>query len=505
MLSWSRRLVVALCLVFAVSSVAWAQAGDTPLRKNIDDLTAQELAAYEHAVQILKDRNQADPFDREGYYWQAWIHNCMRVFVPDQTASAEGFNPRICRFGQPPAGYSAANPGMCEHGKDIFLTWHRAQLFYFESLLRATDPEGLTGPSTKNVAIPYWNWTRAPSGVRYPTAFEDRTSPLFHEQRQHNKLTEAERRRLGQATNPALTAQLIYRGDWSLFGGFPQTHPTGGKGVFESAQHDAMHFWYFGPNSDMANPTTAALDPGFWSFHAYIDLVLEFWLQENGDGEMTSLDQFLRATQPKSVTPAPGHRDGAGVPSMGQSRIYLDLSELGYGYEVLPADALPSRQALTALLGAAATFGQSAQSPFALLAGDGFNQPELGAPTQIAQLPIAVTEDNRDAVVRFTRPGGAADVSFGVDFYFHPRDVTPDMDDQAFRQRYIYASRAYWGSGRTPDQMMMPPQKPLSLSMTDAIDSLLDGDAGSVWTLTAVVTGPDQDLSFGTLSLTAAR
>lgn len=503
MLSWSRRVVVALCLIFAASSVGWAQTGDTPLRKNIDDLTAQELAAYEHAVQILKDRNQANPYDREGYLWQAWIHNCMKIFVPDDPSTVEEPTPMFCDRGQPPPGRTLANPGMCEHGKDIFLLWHRAQFYYFEQLLRATDPEGLTGPSTANVAVPYWNWTRPPSGARYPKAFEDPNSPLYHENRLHNALLPEERERLEGATSARLTAELIYRGDWPRFGGYPQAHPTGGKGLFESQQHDLMHAFYFG--GDMANPTTAALDPGFWSFHSYIDLILEFWLRENGAGEMTSLDQFLRATQPASITPAPGHDDGDGLPSMGRASIYLDTTKLGYGFEVKPQDRLPSRDLIADLVTGATQFGGSAQSPFARLAGDGFNNPDLGQPTQIAQLPIALNADNRNAVVQFARPMGAADVSFAVDFYLHPRTVTPDMRDTAFRERFIVASRGYWGSGHEAAQGEHAPAKPLFLDLSEPMQSLLPGLDGRVWVLTAVVSGPDVDLSFGQLSLVASR
>ncbi|MFC4158694.1 hypothetical protein [Chitinimonas lacunae] len=41
------------------------------LRRNIDDLSAQELAAYEHAVAMMRHKSQANPFDRQGFTWQA--------------------------------------------------------------------------------------------------------------------------------------------------------------------------------------------------------------------------------------------------------------------------------------------------------------------------------------------------------------------------------------------------------------------------------------------------
>jgi hypothetical protein len=41
-------------------------------RKNIDKLTKQELEAYEHAIQIMKDRSAKNPYDKSGFLWQAW-------------------------------------------------------------------------------------------------------------------------------------------------------------------------------------------------------------------------------------------------------------------------------------------------------------------------------------------------------------------------------------------------------------------------------------------------
>jgi len=36
---------------------------------------------------------------------------------------------------------SLAHPGMCEHGKDLFLPWHRAEFYYFEKILQGADPD----------------------------------------------------------------------------------------------------------------------------------------------------------------------------------------------------------------------------------------------------------------------------------------------------------------------------------------------------------------------------
>src|SRR5258708_518674 len=106
------------------------------VRKSIDTLTQQELDDYIWALNKVRDRSNANPDDHAGYIWQAGLHD----------------DPEI---------------GPCEHGSDHFFAWHRAHLYYFELLLRASDP-----PRTANVTIPYWDWSRPPAtGARYPAAF----------------------------------------------------------------------------------------------------------------------------------------------------------------------------------------------------------------------------------------------------------------------------------------------------------------------------------------------
>src|SRR5262249_45978742 len=119
---------LAAVIVILITLVLPAGA-EVPLRKNIDLLTAEELAAYEHAIQILKDRSAANAFDRTGYLWQAWVHNCAVIWQP---ANGVGSHSDQCDnpAGQPPRGFIAVYPGMCEHHKDLFLVWHRAQFYY---------------------------------------------------------------------------------------------------------------------------------------------------------------------------------------------------------------------------------------------------------------------------------------------------------------------------------------------------------------------------------------
>ena len=54
------RFMVAMFLACVLPALA--ANGERPIRKNIDMLTPQELVAYEHAVQILKDRSAENPY-----------------------------------------------------------------------------------------------------------------------------------------------------------------------------------------------------------------------------------------------------------------------------------------------------------------------------------------------------------------------------------------------------------------------------------------------------------
>jgi len=205
-------------------------------RKNIEDLTAGELAAYEHAIEKLVASGD--------YQTHADFHN---VFSDD-----------------PPLG--------CEHANDLFFPWHRFHLLNFERSLQLSDPDHPT-LSTKNVTIPYWNWGLKPrTGKRYPEAFE----------RAGTVLSSTERKTA--ATNPfypadELKKHIVTNPDWNVFAG-GRKGANEFKGVIESKAHDGMHGSYIG--GAMADPTRAAEDPIYWSFHAYIDRLWEQWRQIHG-------------------------------------------------------------------------------------------------------------------------------------------------------------------------------------------------------------------------------
>jgi tyrosinase len=504
------RAKLTIIVALLATSLAGGATAQAPQRKNIDLLNDHELAAYEHAIQILKDRSSANSYDKSGYRWQAWVHNCPLIWQPSSGTGAHGDD---CDFGgaAPGPDLIGVHPGMCEHFKDLFLIWHRAQLYYFEQILRATDPDGtvrdsrgITGPSTKDVAIPFWNWTRPATGTRYPKAFERDGSPLNHDKRIKHALTPQEKQLLAQVTSANAVAILVYAADWKHFGGDPQEAPTGGAGEFETDHHGVIHDKYVG--GDMGDLSRAALDPIFFSFHAYIDLVLAFWLDRHPARLLTSPDHFLRATQPESVAHVPGYVQGGGLPSMGQARIYFDLANVGYGYQVTPPDRLPDPETVNAILadatGAPARFAATAKSRHARLSGAGLFDPATGPATLIATAAVPVPNGAGDIRAAFQRPHDAPDVSFVVDFFLHPRNVDLDLTSKADRERYIVASKGHLHRGGAADHGQHETSKPLYADLTRPLTDLAaTGHAGETWTLTAVVSGPTPSPTFGTLSI----
>jgi hypothetical protein len=121
-----------------------AMAAQPRVRKNIDRFTPQELGDYEHAISKLLEISTSDPQSIDGYTYFEQLHD--------------------------------GELGPCEYKNDTFMPWHRAHLFLFEEALRRSDP-----PRTATVTVPYWDWSALPSGTRYPTAFENQNSVLFHE------------------------------------------------------------------------------------------------------------------------------------------------------------------------------------------------------------------------------------------------------------------------------------------------------------------------------------
>src|SRR4029450_1311947 len=212
-------------------------------RKDINSLSATEIADYIHALNVLRRRSEADPDDPAGYDFQAGLHNDDR--------------------------------GPCEHGNDLFLPWHRAHLYYFEQLLQESDP-----PRTAEVTIPYWDWIHPEPVDKFPPAFSepglskpdrilnltppapaagpptpgdwtppdpvDKFPPAFSEP----GLSKPDRiPNLNPPSLPADTLRIVVERDINEFAGYPegaspQGDPAGDYGRLERGPHNFMHRWF---------------------------------------------------------------------------------------------------------------------------------------------------------------------------------------------------------------------------------------------------------------------
>jgi len=207
---------------------------NTPVRRDIEDLTPAELASYEHAVKCLHDSGE--------YGRLARIHNVVSE--------------------NPPSGG--------EHHSELFLPWHRSLLHQFEQALRIADPRR----PAPDLTIPYWDWSRFPrGGKRYPDPFLREDSPLFDELRKQEPPARG-------TTPDEITTLVTLYPSWEDFAGPPKGSSGLPHGVIEAPRHDAMHADFV--RGTMKFPSTAANDPLFWSFHSFLDKQFARWQRIHG-------------------------------------------------------------------------------------------------------------------------------------------------------------------------------------------------------------------------------
>ncbi|HXC57511.1 MAG TPA: tyrosinase family protein [Rhizomicrobium sp.] len=375
-------LLVGAAVVFA-ASISPASAADLLVRRNIDTLSAGDLGRYIHAVQVLEGRSTKDPTVLNSYAWYAALHNKT----------------------QPP---SKAFGGPCEHKNDLFFPWHRAMLWYFEQALHEVDP---------TVTLPYWDWSRKPSGNRFPKAFEDTTSIL-------SKSIDGRAR---DGTAPAPGWNLIH--DLTLTAHYSDFAGASGEGLFEDQLHDYMHGSYVG--GALSFNTTAGNDPVFWSFHAFIDAL--WWFRQHQPG---NTDQITCTNKPDCLLKGMPGKTGAGLPGPTTAKDVADTATLGYTYDW---------QAPDSPLIAHATMSNQAPEVAALA---------VRTASHIATVPIVLPNGGPDDPLKInlhgvTTPQKAGYVAL---IYLHPKSVAFAPKNKAFREKYLVSRLADWAF---PDMMGM--------------------------------------------------
>jgi hypothetical protein len=355
--------------------ISVAQAQSVPKRKSIDALKPGELDDYKHAFDIIKQRSLGNPTRKDGLTFQSALHNKVR-------AHADPDNPA----------------GACEHGSEMFFPWHRAHLAGFEKLLQDSDP-----PRTANVTIPYWDWTKPPTGQLFPKAFEDTASPLFNNGRRKS------------GTPPTWDADdlrnMVREPAWDLFAGRPKK-PDASYGSVEQEPHNTMH-GSIGPT--MGNPTTAANDPIYWSFHSFIDLTWARWQrlhqQTFGCGSCKLwLEPSVFTTSQKVTT-----------------------QDWNYEYDY---DFSPDGPAVTLVAGGASS------NPLPML--------EVGDRT--ASAALNVTPSSTRKILKIAKVLPLADASYRIQVYVHSADVKLAGLSEQQRRQYLVRTVTIWQSaGHHPD------------------------------------------------------
>jgi Common central domain of tyrosinase len=380
-------------------------------RRDIDTLSEAELSDYIHALEVLRKRSAEDPDDVTGYDFQAALHNDSLV-------------------------------GPCEHGNDRFFPWHRAHLHYFELLLQAADP-----PRTTNVTIPYWDWIHPQDGRKFPAAFD--LPGLFSEGR--NPDTE-------DGLPPDTVAIVTGEPSWPQFGGYPNNDPNGDYGKLELGPHNYMHGTFI--DGRMGDPDTAAEDPIYFSFHAFIDLLWFEWQRRNDMPPVTSPEVVLRgfAAQPQHLL-----GDFADPGALELDYEYTDRLNDAFRVEP-PAPARELGRFLTAEP-LERRFSEPLSEALRSEGGLDFTVPAVeAAPATVVRLQLNV-------------PATGSYTVFG---YLHPSELTYAPDDPAFVESWRIGYAALWrGHGMSDDDDHAahphhPPSMTVRFDVTDVLASTGD-------------------------------
>jgi len=409
-----RSLFVAAVFVSLVIPQS-AQAAAPRARRNIECLSPDELATYRHAIDVLKKRDPAkdnpnDPL-HNSFQWYAALHN---------------------------GNGTISN---CNHKNELFLPWHRALLLVFERALQESDPAN----GTRSIMLPYWNWAVDPTGLRYPKVFEVKGDVLYAVRR----TTQPENRKYSEAQ----LADVIQKGTTRrMFGGSACSDPDcpgAAYGTFEHPYHNEMHLWIGGA---MRVDTTAAVDPLFWSFHNYIDLVFARWQKAHPDQALGCLDCKLRGMPewtPRNVT---------------------NTEDLGYVYDLTTCPAPPHAVASFAAPKAALALIEPKKS--------------MAAGSVIVDLKIP-QPDFVTAEVEITGAEVPSTFSYRGAVYLYPAETKLAPTDEQFKHRYRLGEYSVWSLHHADHNM--PSTATLYVDATTELRYLAKKYAGAAWKLAVVL------------------
>jgi len=406
------RLLVGLLVVFLAA--ASASAHEPGKRRNINCYSPDDVKLYRHAVQVLKDRNgpKTKPPVPGSYDWYAALHN------------------------------GNGSVSSCSHMNELFLPWHRALLWEFERALQDSDPAA----GTRAIMLPYWNWSEPPSGNRYPEPFEVTGDVLY-----------ASRRKPQTPKETLYTSSDIEKalkpGTWVQFGGFSCNDnpdcPGGGGGSLEDPYHNKMHGWVGGA---MTYDTQAAVDPLFWSFHAYIDAVFAQWQNDNPNAKLGCRGCPFRA-----------------LPQWNPALVE-HTTDLGYTYDFGPCAVPP------------AALAESVETPErATTLGTVAKSAAEGPAVFDLRIPAA---GFRSAEIRITGAEVPAAFDYSGSVYLYPAKTKLAPDNADFRRKYFVDHFSIWGMQKHEHH---PGETTLHVDATDVLTYLARVEPGATWKVAVVV------------------
>ncbi len=269
---------------------------------------------YAEAVADMQLRVESDP---TSWKFQAGIHGSY-----DPTPPGAAWN-------------------QCQHRSWFFLSWHRMYLYWFERIVRATVIK-LKGPSHKDWALPYWNYSKGfpsntlPPAFRQPNLPGGAVNPLFVPDPGRNTFP-APGINGGAQVPPSATSFATAFADTNFtplpypgFGGgqSPPVHFGAATGDLESVPHNVIH-GLVGGSGLMGDANTAALDPIFWLHHSNIDRLWSHWLEQGGGRADPSDPAWLTA-------PFTFYDETGATVTMKSQDVLDTVTQLAYRYEDEP-------------------------------------------------------------------------------------------------------------------------------------------------------------------------
>ncbi|KAH6690699.1 tyrosinase [Plectosphaerella plurivora] len=283
-----------------------AQTGETPARRNINDLYQEAGPQWDLYVQALTAMQNAPERDPTSYFQIAAIH------------------------GQPYAAWAGGGPqrgsgGFCPHNEILFGTWHRAYLSLFEQVLVQHAERIARGYPTAvrdtyvnaaaRLRAPFWDWaadSRVPPATVPPAVLINRadgiritvTNPLAGYRYPQSAL----RGEFGPFNGVNATKRCIERGQTypatanrDLTARDLRTHvynainragswneissmSMGGNSI--EGPHGTIHI-YGACGQDFYYLSTAAFEPLFMLHHANVDRTLAYWQAINPQSAVT--------------------------------------------------------------------------------------------------------------------------------------------------------------------------------------------------------------------------